>query len=138
MIVDYTEMADEILSAKEPTILPKGSEVKVRIIRVRTGEGGERGCQYFSPVFEVLGEGNEMVQEFSDFHWLLDRACLDAKTYERSKLQFKKFAQCFGLDLARPFDLEELVGLEGWVIVGVKESKDYGLQNFVSSYVINR
>lgn len=137
MLIDYTDFADEILSAEE-TILPKGAEVQVRIIHVREGEGGKNGCRYFSPIFEVMGEGNELVKEFSDFHWVLDSGCLDARELARSMNKFKKFAQCFGLDITRPFSLEDLVGLTGWVIVGVKNSDEYGPQNVVNSYISKR
>jgi hypothetical protein len=138
-IIDYSDMAEDIQNSQDPIILPKGSEVKVRIIQVRTGTSEKTDQDYFSPVFEVLGDGNEMVKELSDFHWILDPEKLDKKTFERSKNQFRKFATCFGLDLSRPFDVEDdLIGLEGWIIVGVKKSDEYGDQNTVSSYVLPR
>jgi hypothetical protein len=51
--------------------------------------------------------------------------------------RFKQFATAFGLDYSRPFSWEDdLVGLEGWVILGVKKSDEYGDQNNVSKYVL--
>ena len=137
-LLDYSDMAEDISNSKDPIVLPKGSEVKVRIIQVRTGED-KNGKDYFMPVLEALGEGNEMVKEFSDFHYVLDPSAMDAKSFERSKNKFKNFAKCFGVDFTRPFDPEDdLVGLEGWVIVGVSKSDEYGEQNTVSKYILPR
>jgi hypothetical protein len=132
-------MEQEILDAQEPTVLPKGTEVKVRIIQVRQGTSEKSGNDYLMPLYEVLGDGMEMVKEVSDFLWVLDKENLSAKDYARALDQFKKFAKCFGIDLSRPFDPEEdLVGLEGWIIVGLRKSDEYGEQNNVSKYILPR
>ena len=138
-LIDYSDMEQEILDAQEPTVLPKGTEVKVRIIQVRQGTSEKSGNDYLMPLYEVLGDGMEMVKEVSDFLWVLDKENLTAKDYARALDQFKKFAKCFGLDLSRPFDPEEdLVGLEGWIIVGLRKSDEYGEQNNVSKYILPR
>ena len=138
-LIDYSDMEQEILDAQEPTVLPKGTEVKVRIIQVRQGTSEKSGNDYLMPLYEVLGDGMEMVKEVSDFLWVLDKENLGAKEYARALDQFKKFAKCFGIDLSRPFDPEEdLVGLEGWIIVGLRKSDEYGEQNNVSKYVLPR
>ena len=138
-LIDYSDMEQEILDAQEPTVLPKGTEVKVRIIQVRQGTSEKNGNDYLIPLYEVLGDGMEMVKEVSDFLWVLDKENLGAKEYARALDQFKKFAKCFGIDLSRPFDPEEdLMGLEGWIIVGLKKSDEYGEKNTVSKYILPR
>jgi hypothetical protein len=138
-LIDYSDMEQEILDAQEPTVLPKGTEVKVRIIQVRSGTSEKNDADYLMPMYEVQGEGMEMVKEVSDFMWVLDRDKLPAKDYARALDQFKKFAKCFGIDLSRPFDPEEdLIGLEGWIIVGLRKSDEYGEQNNVSKYILPR
>ena len=138
-LIDYSDMEQEILDAQEPTVLPKGTEVKVRIIQVRQGTSEKNGNDYLMPLYEVLGDGMEMVKEVSDFLWVLDKEALSAKEYARALDQFKKFAKCFGIDLSRPFDPEEdLVGLEGWIIVGLRKSDEYGEKNTVSKYILPR
>ena len=138
-LIDYSDMEQEINDAQEPTVLPKGTEVKVRIIQVRQETSEKSGNDYLMPLYEVLGDGMEMVKEVSDFLWVLDKENLSAKDYARALDQFKKFAKCFGIDLSRPFDPEEdLVGLEGWIIVGLRKSDEYGEQNNVSKYILPR
>jgi hypothetical protein len=138
-LIDYSDMEQEILDAQEPTVLPKGTEVKVRIIQVRSGTSEKNDADYLMPMYEVQGEGMEMVKEVSDFMWVLDRDNLPAKDYARALDQFKKFAKCFGIDLSRPFDPDEdLIGLEGWVILGLRKSEEYGEQNTVSKYILPR
>lgn len=138
-LIDYSDMEQEILDAQEPTTLPKGTEVKVRIIQVRQGTSEKTGNDYLMPLYEVLGDGMEMVKEVSDFLWILDKEALTTKEYARALDQFKKFAKCFGIDLSRPIDIEEdLVGLEGWIITGIRKSEEYGEQNTVSKYILPR
>lgn len=137
-LIDYSDMEQEILDAQEPTTLPKGTEVQVRIIQVRPGTSEKNDANYLMPIYEVLGDGMEMIKEVSDFLWVLDKEALTAKEYARALDQFKKFAKCFGIDLSRPFDTEDLIGLEGWIILGLRKSDEYGEQNNVSKYVLPR
>lgn len=138
MLTDYSNMEKEIADAEEPKMLPKGSEVKARIIAVRTGVSEKNDAKWFTPVFDVPSE--PLAMEFSDFFWdLCDRDKLDAKAFARNLTKFKNFAAAFGLDYSKPFDLEDdLIGLEGWVILGVKKSDEYGDQNSVSKYMAGK
>ncbi len=132
---DYSDLENEIKEAPEPKILPKGTEIKARIIAVRTGVSDKNDCTWYSPVFDVPDD--PMVVEFSDFMWELDREKLTPKEFQRTLYRFKQFATAFGLDYSRPFNWEDdLVGLEGWMILGSKKSDDYGDQNNVSKYVL--
>lgn len=137
-LADYTELEQEISEAPEPKMLPRGSEVKFRVINVREGVSEKTGAQWYMPVFDVPGD--PMVIEFNDFFWdLLDRDKLDPKQAQRAMNKFKKFAAAIDLDYSKPFDWEEdLIGLEGWAILGVRKSDEYGDQNTVSKYVVGR
>jgi hypothetical protein len=137
-LTDYSDMENEIADAPEPKTLPRGSEVQARIINVRSGVSDKNGAQWYSPVFDVPAD--PMVMEFNDFFWdLADRDKLDPKSAQRALNKFKNFAAAMGLDYSQPFDWEEdLIGLEGWVILGVRKSDEYGDQNTVSKYVIKR
>ena len=136
-LVDYSDMEKEIAEAPEPTVLKKGSEVKARIIKVNSGivdNGGDYdGFAYNSVVYDVPDEA--LAKEFSDFFWELDKK-LPPKDYARAIAKFKNFAAAFGVDYSKPFDWEDdLIGLEGWVIVGIKKSDEYGDQNTVQKYL---
>lgn len=135
---DYSDIEKDIANAEEPKILPRGSEVKARIIAVRTGVSDKNDATWYQPVFDVPDE--PMVQEFNAFFWdLADRDKIDEKQTARNMNAFKNFAKAFGIDYSKPFDWEEdLVGKTGWVIVGVKKSDEYGDQNTVSKYVTGK
>ena len=137
-LTDYSDLEKEIEDAPEPKILPRGSEVKARIIAVREGVSDKNGAQWYMPVFDVPDD--PMVIEFNAFFWdLADRDKLDAKAAQRALYQFQKFATAFGLDYSRPFSwTDDLDGLEGWVILGVRKSDEFGDQNTVSKYVVGR
>lgn len=142
-LTDYSSMEKDIENVPEPAVLKKGTEVRARIIGVRTGvvekaESDYDGISYFSVSFDAPDE--PLAKEFSDFFWdLIDRdkiAQVSEKTLLAAMRKFRNFADAFGLDYSRPFDLEDdLPGKEGWLIVGVKKSDDYGEQNTVSKYL---
>lgn len=138
MLSDYTDLEKEIAEAPDPKTLPRGSEVKARIINVREGISDKNGCQWYTPVFDVPND--PMIIEFNDFFWdLADRDKLEPKAAARSLNKFQKFAAAFDLDYSRPFSWEDdLIGLEGWVILGVRKSDEYGDQNTVSKYVTGK
>lgn len=137
-LVDYTEMEREISDAPELKILPRGSEVKARIINVNEGISDKNGAQWYMPVFDVPSD--PLVNEFTDFFWdLSDRDKLDLKAATRALAKFKNFANAFGLDYSRPFDwMDDLINLEGWVILGVRKTDEYGDQNTISKYVVRK
>lgn len=138
-LADYSDLEKEISGAPEPKTLPRGSEVKARIIAVRSGISDKNNCTWYQPVLDVPAD--PMVVEFNDFFWDLADAKgkIDEKQYQRSLNKFKNFAAAFGIDYTRPFDWEtDLIGKEGWVILGVRKSDDFGDQNTISKYTAGR
>lgn len=134
-LVDYSDLEKEIASAPEPKTLKRGDEVKIRIIGIRSGISDKNDAKWYQPIFDVPAD--PMVSEFNDFIWdLADRDKLDPKQQARNMNRFKNFAACMGLDYSKPFSWEDdLIGLTGWAILGVKKSDEYGDQNTVSKYV---
>jgi len=138
MLTDYSDLEKEIKDAPEPKVLPKGSEVKARIIAVRSGISDKNGATWYQPVFDVPKD--PMVIEFNDFIWdLADRDKIDEKQFARNLNRFRMFALAIGLDFSKPFDWEEdLLGKEGWVILGIQKSDEYGDKNTVSKYLVKK
>lgn len=137
-IADYSDLEKEISNSQEPKTLPRGSEVKFRIISVRSGISDKNGARWFQPVFDVPDD--PMVSEFNDFIWdLADGSKLDEKQRVRNMTRFKNFAECIGLDYSKPFSWEDdLISLTGWAILGVRKSDEYGDQNNISKYIVRR
>ena len=135
-LVDYSALESEINQAEAPKLLRKGEEVKARIVSVRTGVSEKNNCAWFMPTFDVPDQPN--VKEFNNFFWVLDSK-LDPKQFSRELYHTQQFAKAFGIDLSRPFSPEDdLVGKEGWLVVGVQSNDEYGDQNTVTSYVAGR
>lgn len=136
-LTDYSDMTGDIEDAQEPTVLKAGTEVSARIIAVRSGISDKNDCVWYMPTFEVPGE--PMVSEFNDFFWELDKAKLTDKEFARGLYKFQQFAKAFGIDYSRPFDWEDdLVGKEGWMIVGARKTEEWGEQNTVKKYIAPR
>lgn len=131
-MLDLTGIKDDIENAEEPKVLDAGEEVKLRIITVNVGED-KNNNPYFMPVFEVPDE--PMAKEFSDF-FSIPRKDMKEKDYKRALYKIKVFAQAFDIDLGRPIDYEDdLPGCEGWAILGVRKSDEYGEQNTIRKYI---
>jgi len=136
-LTDYSDMEQEINDAQEPKILPAGTEANFRIISVRSGISDKNDCTWYQPVFDIPDD--PMVIEFNDFFWELDREKLDLKQFARALNDFRNFAAAIDLDYSRPFSWEDdLIGMTGWAILGVKKDDTYGDSNTIKKYVIRK
>ena len=131
---DYSDLEKQISDAPEPKVLPKGSEVKARIISVNEGISDKNDCQWYMPNFDVPAD--PMVIEFNDFFWELSQEKLDGKQFQRALYKFQRFAAAFSIDYSRPFAWDDLVGKEGWVILGITKDDEYGDKNRPTKYVV--
>jgi len=133
-LTDYSALEQEIGAAEESQALPAGTEASFRIVGVNTGVSEKNGCRWFNIVMDVPSE--PLAKEFRDFFWDLDVTNLTAKQYAQALHKFKVFAAAITLDFSRPFNWEEdLVGMTGWCILGIKTDDTYGPQNTVKKYV---
>jgi hypothetical protein len=136
-LTDYSDLEKEIKDAPQPKTLPKGTEVKARIIGINSGTSEKNGADWFSPRFDVPAD--PMVIEFNTFFWALggkSKELVDPKQYARNLYQFQQFVAAFKLDISKPFDMEsDWIGKTGYVQVGVQHSDQYGDQNTVSKFV---
>lgn len=133
-LTDYSNLEQEIANAPDTKTLPRGTEVKARIIGIRDGVSDKNGAQWYMPAFDIPSE--PLAMEFNDFFWdLLDRDKLDEKNAVRAMRKFKTFAEAFNIDYSQPFSWEDFIGLEGWVILGVRKTDEYGDQNTVQKYI---
>jgi len=138
---DYSDLEQEIKDAPEPEILPAGSEVKARIVKVDSGtitdEGKDSyGAEWHSVTFDIPSE--VLAPMYNDFFWDLgSKDKIPPKQYQQALRQFRTFAEAFNIDYSRPFDWEQFPGLEGWMILKVVKDKtgEYPDKNGVSKYV---
>jgi hypothetical protein len=136
-ITDYSDLEQEIKNAPEPKVLAAGTEVQFRIIKVNTGISDKNDCKWYSVGFDVPDE--PLAKEFNGFFWELDKEHLDKKEYAKNLRNFRDFTTCIELDLSRPFDWEDdLVGMTGWAILGIKKSDEYGDQNTIKKYMTKK
>lgn len=137
-LTDYSNIEKEIDEAPEPITLAKGTEVKARIIGVSSGISDKNGAAWYSVRFDV--PKISLAKEFNAFFWdLADRDKLEEKSAIAALRNFKNFAQAFDIDYSKPFSWEDdLIGKEGWLIVGVRDTDDYGPQNTVSKYLAKK
>lgn len=131
-IIDLVDQ--NIADTPDPVVMAADSEVKLRIISAEYNQKAEKnnGNPYLMVRFEVCDQ--PLAKEISKF-FALPCHELDAKKNEAAKRTLKYLGEAFGVDFNRPFEDEDLVGLEGWVILGVESTEQYGDQNFIKRFV---
>lgn len=131
MLTDYSDLEEEIMNAPEPIILPRGSEVKLRIINHAEGEGEFGTWHNFT--FDVPSEPfAKEIRKFINDPLQVQNA--KEKIKQGVNRNFGYFVKCFDIDISR-FDWDGLIGLEGWAILGVKKDDEYGDSNTISKFV---
>ena len=130
-MIDPTEWYLE--DSREPYALKDGTEALLRVIEVRKMTRPENDTEYYVVRFEVPSEAYS--KDITDF---LDAPSskLDAKRLNVARQKMLHFSEAFSVDMSRPFDpTEDWVGLEGWCILSLTKSDQYGEQNRISKYV---
>jgi len=115
---------------QEPTAVPGDEEYKLRIVDVRQADD-KNGAPYMLPRFEIQGE--PAAKEFTRF-LRLPHDGLDAKQLNSCKWQLKNFFEAFDLD-PNMASIEDMIGAEGWAILGLEESEQWGEQNYIKKFI---
>ena len=125
---------------QEPTAVPGDSEYKLMIVDVKTDPStanglpvNKNGDSYLLPRFEIVGEpaAKELTRYFG-----LPNAGMNDKQRNAAGWQLKQFLNAFDLDPNQLADPNDLVGAEGWAILGLEESDQWGEQNFVKKFIV--
>lgn len=129
-MIDPTEYGLD--DAQEPFAVKPG-EYKLRIVDVRKGTD-KNGLEYLMPSLEV---SNELYsKDFTHFLHIPDKEEMSEKQLNRVRFAYGEFCRCFGINLSRPFDPEDdWPGHEGWAMLKIRESEEYGEQNYISKLV---
>lgn len=119
--------------SQEPYALKDGTEARLRIIEVRKDTRDDES-EYLTIRLEVPDEPYS--KDVTKFLNIPSRK-MDAKQLNQSRHDMKLFCQCFEVDMSRPFDpTEDWVGLEGWAILGVRKTEQYGEQNTIKKLIV--
>lgn len=131
------DQMESLEGSQEPRVVEANSEVKLRILDVRTGND-KNGNPYIMPRFEVPSD--PLAKDFTKYLPVpnADLKREDLKKFERSRWDMTEFMAAFEIDVTRPGDPEDWSGKEGWAILGVSKSDEYGEQNFVKKFVKGR
>lgn len=122
---DFSETYDEVA-------LPAGSEVEVEVRYADVGTSQKSGGKYIRLGLTIPSEPTS--KDFNEFIHL-PGSDDDPKTANRKNQRLRAFMRCMDLDESRTFSPTDLIGLSGWVILGMKEDQEYGEQNFVKKFI---
>lgn len=120
----------------ELELLDDGAEVKLRI---KTAELGT--SKKSVPRLEIVLEdaSNPLVDDI--YHYVnmpsAEQRAQDEKKYIKAVKYFKEFLECFGINASKGFETEEIIGAEGWCIVGAEEYEGRK-SNKIKAYVKSR
>jgi len=115
-----------------PNAVPGGAEYKIRIVDVKTDPSYPDGMPrnkndepYLLPRFQILDQPNNP-KEFTKYVSLAPDSLWKLKT----------FLDAFDMDTSSLEQPTDMVGSEGWAILGHEESDEWGEQNFVKKFII--
>ena len=119
----------------EPTTLPKGEEAKLRVISFKQDKD-KNGNNYIMPFFESTED--PYCKEFGDYI-PLPHDGMSPKELNKAKIRLAHFATAFGIDFSREVDpKEDIIGNEGWAILGMGTDMDDLPVNKISKYVVGK
>lgn len=125
----------------EPHVVSAGEEYRIRILDIKKDEDGslprnKNGDRYLMPLFDIPDEVGAI--SFNDYMGLPTSEQSD-KERNAVKYKIQQFLKCFGFDPSDlPDDPDDLVGADGYAILGVKNDAEYGDKNFVRRYLVQR
>lgn len=131
---DENEQMDSFLDVDTSgAVEPVAADAGEYQLRVTGGiiDTDKNSHPYFMPYFEIPSEPHS--KSVSDFFGLPYDGKPE-KDLNNDNWKLETFKQCFGVSGAR-IDLKEIVGLDGWAVLGKKESSEYGEQNNVRKYI---
>jgi len=133
--MSYVDLPDSE-DLPELKLLDDGREIKLRIKKAESGTSKNN-----VPRLEIVVEdpSDPLVDDMYLYINMPSPTLReeDEKKYVKTVKYLKDFLECFGINSAQGFDTEDLVGAEGWCIVGVEEYEGRR-SNRVKSYVKGR
>jgi hypothetical protein len=135
---DYLDLA-QLDNIPEQVILEDGTEHEVQITFAEIGESDPDRKTAGQKYLRVLYQATDVPDSkpFSDV-FMLPFQGLDKETFNRRGRQLRAFFECFDFEYRgwNIFeDTQDLVGLEGEVLVRVEDDDMYGEQNQVKKYL---
>lgn len=124
----------DVNDATEPTAVPADQEYKLRIVDVDRSTD-KNGNPYLLPRFEVVGEST--AKDFTKF-LRLPHEGQTPKQLNQTKWALKTFFDTFGVDTKTLEDPTDMIGSEGWAILGAEETPEWGEQNYVKKFVTGK
>lgn len=118
--------------AIEPTLVDDGTENLIRIIGYNKQDENiiresNSGYKYFIVLFDFPNE--LAAKSFSQIYSVPNPELMDEKQLNRAKWELEIFKRAFGVEGGINF--EEIIGNEGWTIIGKKDDKQYGEHNYI-------
>jgi len=125
-----------------PSAVPGDSEYKLRIVDVKTDLStanglplDKNGNSYLLPRFEIVGEPT--AKEFTRY-MAIPSTNMDDKKRNSAGYLLKQFLAAFSLNVSAVADPQDLIGAEGWAILGMENNDQYGEQNFIKKFIAPR
>lgn len=111
----------ELDDIKPLVVFPDGKEVKAQIVSAQYGDKDKNGSPFLRLMFDPIE--HELGQDFQGFFTLPRRSTQTAKQFSRNQKMWSAFLKSFKIDASRGIKVADIIGLEGWVVLGVRKSK---------------
>lgn len=127
-----TSFLDDTLDDVKDLVAYEG-ECKLRVTGARIGRKSPEKAPYILIRFEL--PDYEDAKDLTHVIGLADPQIDSAKESNTKRLRLREFYEAFGVDYSQPVNIEALTDLEGWAILALETSPDYGEQSRVRRFV---
>lgn len=136
---EYTGQFDELYNlgdeglddVVEPYALPDGTEAQLRIMNIHSKKRDD-GTQYWLVTLETVEHPfAKLITHFVE----LPQYVGNPRQKNNARFRLKSFCEAFDIDTRGSLKLDDLVGREGWAILSLQRSEQYGEQNRVARFI---
>ena len=128
-ILDLTDQ--NVNESQDPVAMAANTEARIRIVAIKQ-DTDKNSNPYILPRFEIIDE--PLAKEFTKFLHLPNPEMTEKKL-NACKNNLRHFFAAFDVDTSGPIDLDNLIGEEGWAILGLETNEQFGEQNYVKRFV---
>ena len=126
---------EEINNAVEPFVVGTTEECKIRITNYKTGDN-KNGNPY--ALFTFVAPDFPGSKAFTKYLPIIHQG-MDADERNRTARKWKAFLTAFDIDATGGLDMDSIIGLECWALLGVEQPQEgreeYGESNYIKKFI---
>jgi hypothetical protein len=127
-----TFLDENLEDVYEPKVSDDDTEAHLRIVSAVLGaKKDDADAKRIEVTF--TDPSDPEFKDFTKYFSLVENS--DPKKANTQKKVRRDFYACFGIDFSRGgVDIDEMIGHEGWVVLGLDDDPEFGRKNFIKRF----